>query len=101
MPRGYISLTHSPGARDELARLDWMLEITCSAYGFIESVQSLEMSLRAMVAARESSGLVRAEVTMGVTWGSRWGWTASQSEKPPIQSRAVEITRVLLWNGIT
>ena len=41
----------------------------------MESVQSLEMSLRAMVAASESSGLVSAEVTMGVTCGSRWGWT--------------------------
>ena len=41
--------------------------LTCSAYGFMESVQSLEMSLRAMVAASDSSGLVRAEVTIGVT----------------------------------
>ena len=39
-----------------------------------------------------SSGSVRAEVTMGVTWGRSWGCIASQSENPPIQSNAVDIT---------
>ena len=48
------------------SRVGTML-LTCSAYGFMESVQSLEMSLRAMVAASDSSWLVRAEVTIGVT----------------------------------
>jgi hypothetical protein len=41
-----------------------------------------------------SSGLVSAEVTMGVTWGSSCGCIASQSEKPPMQSNAVDITLV-------
>ena len=35
------------------------------------------------------------------TCGSRCGCTASQSEKPPIQSSAVEMTLVLLWKGMT
>ena len=69
LPSGYISCTHSPGFSRFACRDCWMEAMTASAEGFIESVQSLEMSLRAMVAARESSGEVRVEVTSGVTWG--------------------------------
>jgi hypothetical protein len=39
---------------------------------------------------------------MGVTWGSSCGCIASQSEKPPMQSNAVDITLVKDKNkGVT
>jgi hypothetical protein len=45
---------------------------------------------------------VSAEVTIGVTWGSSCGCIASQSEKPPMQSNAVDITLVKDKNkGVT
>ena len=64
------------------------------------SVQSREISLSAIVAARLSSELPRADVTIGVTWGRSWGCMANQSENPPIQSSTVENTRIFLLNGM-
>ena len=95
----YMSLTHSPGLSLFDFSASWHAPMTSSAWGFMASAQSLQMSFKAMDAQRARSGSLRADVTIGATMGRRVECMASHSAKPPMQSRAEEMTRILLLYG--
>ena len=99
LPMEYMSLTHSPGLSLFDFSASWHAAMTSSAWGFMASAQSLQMSFKAMDAQRARSGSLRADVTIGATMGRRVECMASHSAKPPMQSRAEETTRILLLYG--
>ena len=99
LPIEYINLTHSPGLSLLDLSASWQAAMTSSAWGFIPSAQSRQMSLRAIEAQRARSGSLRAEVMMGATIGKRVVCMASHSAKPPMQSNAEEMTLMLLLYG--